>query len=151
VAFVGLRGSRYGIYRKPATGEGEEELIYQHAGGPIVLTDWSLDGGMLSFYATDLSGSTLYLVPVDGDRKPIEVTHSESQVVAARLSQTAGGWPIDPTRRTTAIRFSSAPPGSRRAEGRTVGNGRCPLMAGEGMVWWRRDGRSCTTSGRSAA
>src|SRR4051812_24124934 len=142
VAFVGLRGSRYGIYRKPATGEGTEELIYQHPGGSIVLTDWSLDGRVLSFYTTDLSGSTLYLVPVDGDRKPVEVTHSEKQVVAARLSPDSrwlayrsnevGG------RDQIFVRGVPAPGASKDAP---VGKWQVSPDGGEGMVWWRRDGK----------
>src|SRR5688572_12064717 len=86
VAYVSLRGSRYNIFRKASDGSGAEELLYEHLGGPIVLTDWSLDGRYLSFYTTDLSGSTLFLLPLAGDRKPIEAMKSESSVVAARLS-----------------------------------------------------------------
>jgi len=142
VGYVGLRGSRYGIYRKLTTGEGDEELIYQHAGGPIVLTDWSLDGKVLSFYASDLSGSTLYLVPVDGDRKPIEVTHSESQVVAARLSPD-GRWLAyrsneKDNRDQIFVRAVPAPGASKDAP---VGKWQVSTEGGEGMVWWRRDGK----------
>ena len=142
VAYVGLRGSRYGIYRKPATGEGTEELIYQHPGGPIVLTDWSLDGTVLSFYTSDLSGSTLYLVPVDGDRKPVEITHSDLQVIAARMS---------PDRRWLAYRsnekdnvdqiFVRAIPPAVAPKDAPVGKWQVSTEGGQGMVWWRRDGR----------
>jgi len=141
IAYVGLRGSRYGIYRKLSTGAGDEELIYQHLGGPIVLTDWSLDGKVLSFYASDLSGSTLYLVPVEGDRKPIEVTHSESQVVAARLSPD-GRWLAyrsneKDNRDQIFVRAVPAPGASKDAP---VGKWQVSTEGGEGMVWWRRDG-----------
>jgi Tol biopolymer transport system component len=142
VAYVGLRGSRYGIYRRLSTGEGDEELIYQHPGGPIVLTDWSLDGRVLSFYASDLSGSSLYLVPVEGDRTPVEVTHSEMQVVAARLS---------PDGRWLAYRsnekdnrdqiFVRAVPGPGASKDAPVGKWQVSTEGGEGMVWWRRDGQ----------
>src|SRR5690242_4404451 len=84
VGYVGLRGSRYGLYRKPSDGSGTEELVYEHQGGPIVLTDWSLDGRFLSYYASDLSGSSLFLLPLDGSRQPVEVAHSDKQIVAAR-------------------------------------------------------------------
>ena len=65
VAYVALRGSRYTILRKLSDGSGAEETMYAHEGGPIVLTDWSLDARYLSFYTTDLSGSTLFLLPVE--------------------------------------------------------------------------------------
>jgi Tol biopolymer transport system component len=142
LAFVGLRGSRFGIYRKPATGDGEEELIYQHAGGPIVLTDWSLDGRMLSFYASDLSGSTLYLVPLDGDRKPIEVTHSESQVVAARLSPDARWLAYRSNEKDNRDQiFVRAVPAAGTPKDAPVGKWQISTEGGEGMVWWRRDGK----------
>src|SRR5688572_12157703 len=86
VAYVALRGSRYNIFRKAADGSGDEELLYAHPGGPIVLTDWSLDGRVLSFYSSDLAASTLYLLPLEGSRQPIEAAKSESQLLAARLS-----------------------------------------------------------------
>ena len=86
VAYVSLRGSRYNIFRKASDGSGAEELLYEHQGGPIVVTDWSLDGRYLSFYASDLGGSTLFLLPLEGNRQPIAAMKSESEVVAARLS-----------------------------------------------------------------
>ena len=49
LAYVALRGSYYGIYRKSATGAGDEELLYQHPGTPL-LTDWSPDGRHLGFF-----------------------------------------------------------------------------------------------------
>jgi Tol biopolymer transport system component len=141
VGYVAMRGSRYGIYKKPATGEGDEELVYEHAGGPIVLTDWSLDGKVLSFYASDLSGSTLYLVPLDGDRKPVQVTHSESQVVAARLSPD-GRWLAyrsnEIGNRDQIFVRAVPPPGAQDA---AVGKWQISPDGGEGMVWWRRDGK----------
>ena len=88
VAYMSLRGSYYGLYRQAANGEGEEELLYQHPGGPIVLTDWSLDGRFLSFFSNDLSGGTLYALPIsgDGESTPIEVLRSESQLIGSSFS-----------------------------------------------------------------
>jgi len=87
VAYVALRSGYFGLYRKASNGEGTEELLYQHPGRPI-LTDWSLDGRFLSFSTSDLSGGTLYVLPLagDGERKPIQVFRSESQLGGARLS-----------------------------------------------------------------
>ncbi len=47
VAYVALRGSYFGLYRKASNGEGEEELLYQHPGGVIFLTSWFPDGELL--------------------------------------------------------------------------------------------------------
>ncbi len=57
LAYVALRDSYFGIYRQAAIGEGEEELLYQHSGGWIDLTDWSMDGRILRFNWWDLSGA----------------------------------------------------------------------------------------------
>ncbi len=86
VAYVALRGGYFGLYRKASNGEGTEELLYQHPGGTMALTDWSLDGRFLSFSSVnDLSGGTLYALPLGGgERKPIEVLRSESQVGETR-------------------------------------------------------------------
>jgi len=67
VAYVALRGSYFGLYRKASNGEGEEELLYQHPGGVIFLTSWFPDGELLSFSTgtADLSGGTLYFFPLD--------------------------------------------------------------------------------------
>ena len=79
VAYRALRGGYFGLYRKASNGEGTEELLYQHPGGGMNLADWSLDGRFLSF---DSEGGTLYVLPLagDGERKPIELFRSESQM-----------------------------------------------------------------------
>src|SRR5215212_818621 len=88
LAYVSLRGGAEGLYRKAASGEGPEELLYKHGGFGMNLMGWSLDGRYLSYFATDLSGGILSLLPVDGsaERKPIEAFRSTSQVQGARLS-----------------------------------------------------------------
>ena len=62
VAYVGLRQGAYGLYRKLSNGEGAEEVLYK-SNQPLVLTDWSMDGRYLTYYATDLGGGTLYALP----------------------------------------------------------------------------------------
>ena len=140
VAYAGLRGSYFTLFRKAADGSGEEETLYQHPGGGMVLTDWSLDGKLLSFYVSDLTGATLYLLPVDGDRKPMEVARSESQIQAARLS---------PDNRFLAYRSNET--GRFEIWVRSVPAAGAPKAAadkwqvstegGLGMVFWRRDGK----------
>ena len=140
VAYVSLRGSRYNIYRKPSDGSGQEELLYSHEGTPIVLTDWSLDGRYMSFYASDLGGSTLYLLPVEGDRKPFEVVKSEKEILGARLSPDSRllAYRSDETGRNETWVRSVPPPGTQDAK---VDRWQISTDGGYGMVWWRRDGR----------
>src|SRR4029450_2473809 len=87
VAHVALRDGYFGLYRKPSDGQGSEELLYKNS-APMTLTDWSQDGGHLTYFSTDLSGGGLYALPLNaqGERKPIEVLHSKSQLQGPRLS-----------------------------------------------------------------
>src|SRR5688500_12967148 len=139
VAYVALRGSRYTIFRKPADGSGAEETMYAHQGGPIVLTDWSLDGRYLSFYESDLAGSRLYLLPAEGDRTPIEAARSEKEMLAARLSPDSRllAYRSNETGRAEIWVRSVPPPGSQAK----VDTWQLSTEGGYGMVWWRRDGQ----------
>ena len=139
VAYVALRGSRYTILRKLSDGSGAEETIYPHEGGPIVLTDWSLDGRYLSFYTTDLSGSTLFLLPIDGDRKPIETAKSDKEMVAARLSPDSRllAYRSNETGKMEIFVRSVPPPGTQAK----VDKWQITTEGGYGMVWWKRDGQ----------
>ena len=139
VAYVALRGSRYTILRKLSDGSGAEETIYPHEGGPIVLTDWSLDGRYLSFYTTDLSGSTLFLLPIDGDRRPVETAKSDKEMVAARLSPDSRllAYRSNETGKMEIFVRSVPPPGTQAK----VDKWQITTEGGYGMVWWKRDGR----------
>ena len=139
VAYVALRGSRYSIFRKASDGSGAEETMYVHPGGPIVLTDWSLDGRYLSFYESDLAGSRLYLLPAEGDRTPIETAKSEKEMLAARLSPDSRllAYRSNETGRAE-IWVRSVPPAGSQAK---VDTWQVSTDGGYGMVWWRRDGQ----------
>jgi Tol biopolymer transport system component len=88
LAYVSLRGGTEALYRKAASGEGPEELLYKHGGFGMNLMGWSFDGQYLSYFTSDLSGGILYLLPLEGagERKPIEAFRSTSTVQGARLS-----------------------------------------------------------------
>ena len=88
LAYVALRGGYWGLYRKASSGARTEELLYQHPGGGLVLSDWSLDGRFLAFSESDLGGGTLYVLPLaaDGQREPIVVLRSEFQLREPRFS-----------------------------------------------------------------
>jgi Tol biopolymer transport system component len=87
VAFVSTRGERTGIFRKAWNGRGEEELLYEHTAGTpgVVLTDWSSDGRLLTFFA----GDTLYILPLDGSRRAIEFERTEFSSIGGRFSPDA--------------------------------------------------------------
>ena len=88
LAYVALRGGSEGLYRTASNGRGSEELLYRHPGAGMRLTDWSMDGRFLSFASSDLSGGTLYVLPLGGggERSPLKVFRSTSQLRGAGLS-----------------------------------------------------------------
>ena len=84
VAYVSTRESLSGIYRKPADGSGQEELLFQYTPGRgMVLTDWSPDGKFMAFYT-----GVLVLVPLDANKKP--AGPQGDRLAAGRLRRDAG-------------------------------------------------------------
>ncbi len=74
IAYVSVRDNTNGIYRRAADGTGAEETLYVHStGATIVLTDWSSDGRQLTFW----NGDTMFLLPLTGDRKPLELKRED--------------------------------------------------------------------------
>ncbi len=86
VAYIALRDGSFELKRRPADGDGPEELLYKHGGSPITLTDWSLDGRFLLFSSNDLSGGILYALPLAGERKPVQFLKSDQQIRTPRVS-----------------------------------------------------------------
>ena len=137
VAYVSLRNGSEGLYRKSSDGTGSEELLYQLPGAGIVLTDWSLDGRFLNYYSPQLGGNLIFALPLAGERQPIEVARSESQLIAPRLS---------PNSRFVAYRSNES--GRNEiwvrsflpATGAAAQKWQVSTEGGLGMVWWRRDG-----------
>jgi Tol biopolymer transport system component len=141
IAYVALRDGSFGIFRRPSTAEGTEELLHK-ASAPISLTDWSIDGRFLSFFSTDLGGGALYALPLSGagERKPVEMLRSQYQIQAARFSADS-----------RFISYISNQTGKSEIYVRPVnptGTGAAPSGGpwqisdgGTGMASWRKDGK----------
>ena len=88
LAYVAMRAGYEGIYRKSSTGEGSEELLYQHPGANLWIGDWSVDGAWLSFSVSDLYGGTLYALSMTGagTRPPIELFKIDKELRAGPFS-----------------------------------------------------------------
>ncbi len=86
IAYVALRGSRFGIYTQRPDGQRDAELVYDHEGGPINLGDWSLDGRYLAFSASDLGGGRIYRIDLEGDREPVLILESQQPANTPRFS-----------------------------------------------------------------
>jgi hypothetical protein len=83
IAYVSIRENYTGLYRKASNGTGSEELLYRHTlGAGMFITDWSPDGRFLLLH----SGGVLYLLPLTGERTPVELVREEFKVLGARFS-----------------------------------------------------------------
>lgn len=71
IAWVRNDADAYAIYRRAADGSGQPELIYKHTtGAALFLTDWS-SNDLLCLWTGE--SKSLYMLPLKGDRKPIDL------------------------------------------------------------------------------
>ncbi len=139
VAYVALRSGDYGLYQKASNGQGPEELIYKLP-GVGTLTDWSQDGNYLTYHSTDLGGGILFALPVNaaGERKPIEAFRSPKQAQGMRLSPDNKflSYSSNESGRTEMYVRPFDPAGGSNAAGKQISD-----QGGQGMGFWRRDGK----------
>jgi dipeptidyl aminopeptidase/acylaminoacyl peptidase len=80
------------IHRKIATGAGREELLLRAPTGNYPL-DYSSDGGYVLYSQRDeqanRSNTSLWVLPLTGDKKPIAVTQGEADVSTGKFSPDA--------------------------------------------------------------
>jgi len=70
VVFNSSRTGVYDLYEKPANGFGDDKLILATTQNKMP-TDWSPDGRFILYRSPDLrTGFDLWILPMDGDRKP---------------------------------------------------------------------------------
>lgn len=146
VAYAALRQGAYGLYRKLSNGEGAEELLYS-SNAPLTLTDWSQDGRYLTYFSSDLGGGAIFALPLEGtgERKPIEIYRSKSQVTGPRLS---------PDNRFTAYVSNESGrnelyvrpfnPTAAQGGAPSAGPWKISDQGAQGMAFWRRDGKELT-------
>ncbi len=76
VMFRASRNGKFDLFEKPANGGGDEQPLLVTAQDKQSL-DWSSDGRFILYAAQDpQTGSDLWALPLDADRKPIPVAHS---------------------------------------------------------------------------
>jgi Tol biopolymer transport system component len=141
VAYVGLRQGAYGLYQDLSNGQGKEELLYK-SNAPLVLTDWSMDGRYLTYYSTDLGGGAIFALPLagTGERKPIEIFRSKSQLTGPRLSPDDRfvSYVSNETGRTELYVRPFTP---AAASPTTSEVWKLSEQGAQGMAFWRRDGK----------
>jgi Tol biopolymer transport system component len=110
----------------------------------LVLTDWSMDGKYLTYYATDLGGGTLFALPLTGtaERKPIEIMRSKSQLTGPRLSPDDRflAYVSNETGRTE-LYVRPFNPTAAPGAAPSAGPWKLSEQGAQGMAFWRRDGK----------
>ncbi|MGH9255662.1 MAG: hypothetical protein ACRD3C_13970 [Vicinamibacterales bacterium] len=136
LAYSSFHRSITRIYRRPADGSGSEELLFENMPGVFMnLHDWSTDGRWLIFS----SGDVLYTMPVEGERKPIELAREEYSMNGARFSPDGRfvAFRSDQTGRWEVVVRALDP-----ASGFSPAGGKWQVsQEGRGLIQWRRDGR----------
>jgi eukaryotic-like serine/threonine-protein kinase len=91
IIFWSNRGGSNGLYRKLATGAGQDEKLIA-ASYVYYPRDWSADGKFILFEGFDAkTGWDLWLLPLFGDRKPIPFLQTEFDELEGQFSPT-GRW-----------------------------------------------------------
>ena len=143
VAYVSTKDGLSGIYRKPADGTGEPELLFQYTpGAGMVLTDWSPDGKFLTFFT-----GVIVLVPLDGNQKALE----RKEIDWLREDFDAGQGRFSPDNRYIAFLSNEANVDRGEVYVRPFDPSKPEAPAGPavqiskdgaiGMIAWRQDGK----------
>jgi Tol biopolymer transport system component len=86
IGYISSRSGTEAIYRKAASGQGDEELLAKLTGSGINLRDWTADGRYITYYSEQLGGSIVFAIPLEGERTPIAAARSQFPMVAATVS-----------------------------------------------------------------
>ncbi len=143
VAYVSTKDGLSGIYRKPADGTGEPELLFQYTpGAGMVLTDWSPDGKFLTFFT-----GVIVLVPLEGNQKALE----RKEIDWLREDFDAGQGRFSPDNRFIAFLSNEADVDRGEVYVRPFDPSKPEAPAGPavqvskdgaiGMIAWRQDGK----------
>jgi Tol biopolymer transport system component len=139
IVFTSNRDGRYNLYQKSSNGAGEEKLVFKSDEDKWI-TDWSSDGRFL-VYNTLTENADIWVLPLEGDRKPIPFLQTRFGEALSRLSPDGHWivyWSNDSGRSATYVR----PFGWRSSEGNEAPSERWQISTqGGGFGQWRRDGK----------
>jgi serine/threonine protein kinase/Tol biopolymer transport system component len=90
IAFGGSSGGAAELYRKPADGSGQPEVLYSLGPGVagLAAVDWSPDARYVSydFYNPKEGREENWIVPLFGEKKPFQVAHAEASAFDGNFS-----------------------------------------------------------------
>jgi serine/threonine protein kinase len=139
IAFASGQGAKEGLdlYRKAATGAGNDEQLLEIENVNLTPMDWSPDGRFLLFRQNDpKTGFDLWALPSDGDRKPFPVIRGEADEQEGQFSPD-GKWIAYQSNESGRFEIYVQPFG---ALGKV--NGKWQISTdGGAQVRWRPDGK----------
>jgi Tol biopolymer transport system component/DNA-binding winged helix-turn-helix (wHTH) protein len=93
IAFTSDRKGHRDIYQKSAAGTGQDELLIEATtGNQVAIHDWSVDGRTILFHTTRQNREgNIWMLPLEGKRKPSLVIDTAFETTNARLSPN-GRW-----------------------------------------------------------
>ena len=91
IAFRSNRSGTFDLYAKKADGTGEDELLVKSP-NPKGRVSWSMDGRFLVYFEADpVSMRDIWVLPLEGDRKPFPFLKTPSDEDEGRLSPVRDG------------------------------------------------------------
>ncbi len=140
VAYNADRGGPQAIYRKLASGAGEEEPLLASGALFMIPNQWSWDGRFLIFNQPDpVTGWDVWLLPMEGERKPIPILKSRFNEYVGQISPD-GHWisySSDESGRSEVYVQSFPTPGSKYQVTTSGGN----------FGGWSKDGKEMLIAG----
>ena len=141
VAFRSNRKGRYDLYQKAANGAGEDELLLQSDQNKFP-TSWSRDGRFL-LYATTATktGSDLWILPIEGDRKPFPFLRTEFTEAQGQFSPD-GRWISYTSNESGVPEIYVRPFSPKEASSSSSSGGKWMVSRGGGnFSQWSADGK----------
>lgn len=133
IAFASLRAGRWGLYQKPSSGTGPEELLFESS-TPKAPSGYSPDGKSLLFENVDpKTGQDLWVLPLAGDRKLVPYLQSPFRERSGQIS---------PDGRWVAYGSNESGRSEIYVQGYSTSSGKWQVSTGGGSEpRWRRDGK----------
>lgn len=138
IAWISRRNGLYGIYMKAASGVGADELLYESADNKVTM-GWTPDGRFLLFRnLSPDTGNDIWIMPLDGDRKPWPWLATEFSESSNSPFSPDGKWiaySSDESGRGEVYIQAFEPPAPASGAKWRIST------EGGGLPRWRRDGR----------
>ena len=141
LVFASNRGGHFDLYQKNANGAGEDELLFK-SDQDKQPTSWSRDGRYLLFSSVDPNmGMDIWVLPLDGDRKPVPFLRTEFSEGQAAFSPD-GRWAAYTSFESGGPEVYVRPFSSPGTAGSSSAGGKWQISKAGGQApRWRGDGK----------